>query len=259
MATHASISAYEELARGFERSQVFPHMHSYDLYRKWLEATWAFLNAPLDDHAFRECLDKYPYEQGAEFGRLLGVYTQAVEDMPFQDILGELFMRLDVNSVRAGQFMTPYHIAEMMARMEFSREDFESLVAEKGQVTVCDPAVGSGVMLLAFARVVHDELGRPALSKLKLYGTDIDERCVLMTRIQLRMNGLDTFGRMAGLLGSLLHAEEIYGAPSTTTPSELNTTLASSPEPPDLSTAVILHSEERQRPADITAEQLALF
>jgi type I restriction-modification system DNA methylase subunit len=112
-------------------------------------------------------------------------------------------MRLDVNSARAGQYFTSFHIAEMMARMQFSKEDFEKTVAEKGEVTVCDPTVGSGVMLLAFAKIVAETFGRQALSKLKLYGTDIDERCVLMTRIQLRMNGLDAFGRMAGLLGAM--------------------------------------------------------
>jgi hypothetical protein len=202
MSKTKEISAYEELARGFESNAVFGHMHAYDLYRKWLEAAWAFLNAAYDEKGFRECLDKYKYEEGAEFGRLLGVYTRAVEDMPFRDILGELFMRLDVNSARAGQYFSPWNIAEMMARMQFSKEDFEKTVAEKGEVTVCDPTVGSGVMLLAFASVVNSELGRSALSKLKLYGMDIDERCVLMTRIQLRMNGLDAFGRMAGLLGA---------------------------------------------------------
>ena len=76
-------------------------------------------------------------------------------------------------------------------------------VQEKGCITVCDPAVGSGVMLLAFAKVVHAEMGRPALSKVRFYGTDIDQRCVLMCRIQLRMNGLDEVGRMAGLVGAL--------------------------------------------------------
>lgn len=259
MAKHTTISAYEELAKGFERSTVFPHMHSYDLYRNWLEGTWAFLNAPINDHVFRECLDKYTYEQGAEFGRLLGVYTDAVEEMPFQDILGELFMRLDVNSVRAGQFMTPYHIAELMARMQFSKEDFEATVAEKGEVSVCDPAVGSGVMLLAFAKVVHDELGRSALNKLRLYGTDIDERCVLMCRIQLRMNGLDSFGRVAGLLGGVLHGNTLTDGTPTELLSAAVVDTTTTPEPPDLSTAVILNSDEQSNTETVTVQQLALF
>ena len=258
MARHTNISAYEELAKGFERNTVFPHMHSYDLYRKWLEATWAFLNAALDDHAFRECLDQYTYEQGAEFRRLLDLYTDAVEKTPFRDILGELFMRLDVNSVRAGQFMSPFPIAEMMARMEFSRESFEALVAEKGEVSVCDPAVGSGVMLLAFSKVVHAELGRPALRYLKLYGTDIDERCVLMTRIQLRMNGLDTFGRMAGLLRGIFHGNTLTNVSPTELLSAPTVDIAP-PQTPDLSTAVILHSEECHKAKEELAEQMALF
>ena len=193
---------YEELARRFERNHVFGHMHSYDLYRAWLEAVWAFVDAVHNPQAYRECLDRYSREQGEEFGRLFGIYVDAVSEAPFRDILGELFMRLDINSVRAGQFFTPWSVAEMMARMQFDRAGFERIVQEKGVVTVCDPAVGSGVMLLAFGKVVHDNLGRCGVNKLRLYGTDIDQRCVHMCRIQLRMNGLDEFGRMAALVAA---------------------------------------------------------
>ena len=137
-----------------------------------------------------------------EFGRLFGIYIDAVSEAPFRDILGELFMRLDINSVRAGQFFTPWSVAEMMARVQFDRTVFERTVQEKGLVTVCDPAVGSGVMLLAFGKVVHNELGRWGVNKLRLYGADIDQRCVHMCRIQLRMNGLDEVGRMAALVAA---------------------------------------------------------
>jgi len=195
-------SEYNELVRNFENNSVFAHMHSYDLFRKWLQAVWAFLNAVSASTTFRETLDAYSYREGSELGRLFNLYVCAVEKMPFRDILGELFMRLDVNSAKSGQYFTPWPIAEMMARMQFSREDFEAKVAEKGEVTVCDPAVGSGVMLLAFASVVHNELGRDAVKHLRLYGTDTDERCVLMCRIQLRMNGLDMVGRIAALMGN---------------------------------------------------------
>lgn len=193
-------SAYENLARGFEGNTVFGHMHSYELYRGWLESIWAFLNAMQDPDGFRQCLNRYSRAEGEEFGRLLGLYVQAVEADPFRDILGELFMRLDVNSVHSGQFFTPAPIAEMMARMQFDPATFKRLVEENGVVTVCDPAVGSGVMLLAFGKVVHDAFGCWGTSKLRLYGTDIDIRCVNMCRIQLRMNGLDAFGRMARMI-----------------------------------------------------------
>lgn len=244
-------TAYEKLARGFEANAVFAHMHSYDLYRKWLEAVWAFLDAVNNPAAFRENLDKYKREEGAEFGRLFGVYTDAVEEMPFRDILGELFMRLDVKSARAGQFFTPGHVAEMMASMQFNKEEFLALVKEKGEVSVCDPAVGSGVMLLAYAKVVHSGLGQWGLGKLRLYGMDIDQRCVHMCRIQLRMNGLDTFGRMAGLLGKIPCKDDPPSKPDTDT--------ATVPASPDVVMPVVFRQENRPDAETHAAEQLKLW
>jgi hypothetical protein len=277
---------YEELARSFEASPVFHHVHAYDLYRNWLEAVWAFLNATCHPEAYKECLDKYTFDEGGEFGRLLGVYTTAVEREPFRDILGELFMRLDVKSAAAGQYFSPGPIAEMMARMQFSRESFERLVSEKGEVSVYDPAVGSGVMLLAFGKVVHEELGRWGVSKLRLYGQDIDMRCVLMCKIQLRMNGLDAFGRLAGLFGivdstagtsegttettghggnllpastTLVNEEDIADAGAAEGPkSEQQETSEENIPMPDLEDAVVLQpGNTEQRKA--LMEQLTLF
>lgn len=259
MSKKQEISAYEELGRSFENNGVFGHMHSYDLYRQWLEAVWALLDAVRDREAFRTCLNKHSRQQGEELGRLFGVYIDAVEEMPFRDLLGELFMRLDVNSVRAGQFMTPWPVAEMMAHMQFSREDFEATVAEKGEVRVCDPAVGSGVMLLAFAKVVNDELGRPGVNKLRLYGTDIDQRCVLMCRIQLRMNGLDSFGRMAGLLGGLTSNEN--SASQSVSVEALTPEIEPCPVPIGSETldAIVLDNRTSQAKDKITTGQLMLF
>jgi hypothetical protein len=42
----------------------------------------------------------------------------------------------------------------------------------------------------------------PIRNELELYGMDTDIRCVLMCRIQIRMNGLDRFGRLAARLGA---------------------------------------------------------
>ena len=190
---------FKELLKGFESNHVFAHMHPYDLFRQWLEAVWALLELPLNPQGFKATLDRYTYEQGAELGRLFNLSLQAVEELPFRDILGTMFMRLDINSVRNGEFFTPWPIAEMMARMTFDRDGVEQTIRERGTVSVNDPAVGSGVMLLAFAKVVHDSFGRAGTDRLRLYGTDIDPRCVAMCRIQLRMNGLDGFGRMAAL------------------------------------------------------------
>ena len=55
MASTVRRSAFENLARGFENNQVFCHQHPYDLYRAWLEAVWAFLNAVHDPDGYLYC------------------------------------------------------------------------------------------------------------------------------------------------------------------------------------------------------------
>lgn len=190
---------YRELLKCFQNNRVFCHMHPYEIYRKWLEAVWLFCESSREREKFQTGLDCYSGREGEEFGRLFGIYCLAVESMPFRDILGELFMELDVNSARNGQYFTPWHIADMMARMQFSREQFRDIIAAKGEVSVHDPCCGSGVMLLAFASVVYSETGEWGLGKLRLYGSDIDLRCVHMCRIQLRMNGLDSVGKILRL------------------------------------------------------------
>lgn len=188
---------FRALLAGFERNPVFTHMHPRDLFSRWLDAVWALLDLPISPQAYRSELDAFTFSQGQELGRLFNLYLETVEELPFTDILGPLFMRLDSRSARSGQYFTPAPVAEMMARMSFDGGLFRRTVREHGTFSVCDPAAGSGVMLLAFARIVHDDSGREGVSRLRLYGMDIDRRCVTMCRIQLRMNGLDGFGRMA--------------------------------------------------------------
>lgn len=55
----------------------------------------------------------------------------------------------------------------------------------RGEFTVCDPCVGSGVMPLAFRGVVAREMGRFAASKLRISGADIDRVCVAMAGVQV--------------------------------------------------------------------------
>jgi hypothetical protein len=89
-----------------------------------------------------------------------------------RDVLGTWFEE-HLSHGRNGQFFTPWPVARMMAQMTVAG-------AKPGQ-TVCDPACGSGRMLLAAAEV---ERG------LVLFGADVDHRCVKMAAINLRLAGL---------------------------------------------------------------------
>ncbi|MEE9356468.1 MAG: N-6 DNA methylase [Methylococcaceae bacterium] len=68
-----------------------------------------------------------------------------------------------------GQFFTPAHIADAMAKMIIKG-------SLKPNQTVCDPCCGSGRMLLSAAKECPEAI---------FYGTDIDNRCAKMAVINM--------------------------------------------------------------------------
>ena len=124
------------------------------------------------------------------FARIFALCSSVVyDDGAFNDNLGELFMRLDQGNKHSGQFFTPYHISDFMAKCALLEDNVREKTANDGIITICDPCSGGGGMMMA------------ALSTLKEYGVnyarncfvecaDIDIRCVHMTYIQLALAGV---------------------------------------------------------------------
>jgi type I restriction-modification system DNA methylase subunit len=91
----------------------------------------------------------------------------------FNDPLGTLFEQL-ISKGQKGQFFTPEPIMEFMASSVIAKD------MEPGQ-TVCDPACGSGRMLLAAAKINRH---------LHFYGADIDPICSKMAVVNMLLNSL---------------------------------------------------------------------
>lgn len=105
---------------------------------------------------------------------------------PFEDIIGPLYMEMASRGGRQqlGQYFTPWGVASMMAQMTAGEKPEDT-----GQLLkVCDPACGSGVMLLAFAHHVLFNWGEDALTHLSVTGCDIDAYCSRLMALQLVAN-----------------------------------------------------------------------
>ena len=111
------------------------------------------------------------------------------DDGVFNDYLGDLFMRLNQGNKQNGQFFTPYHISDFMAKCSLQPDVVKEKTQDDGILTICDPCSGGGGLMLA------------ALSELKRLGinygrncfvvcSDIDIRCVHMTYLQLALSGV---------------------------------------------------------------------
>ncbi|HEY8892207.1 MAG TPA: N-6 DNA methylase [Clostridium sp.] len=91
----------------------------------------------------------------------------------FNDPLGELYMQAISNGFN-GQYFTPTPVCEMISAITIG-ECLES------KETICDPACGSGRMLLASAKFNRHS---------KFYGADLDNTCCKMALVNMLLNSL---------------------------------------------------------------------
>lgn len=108
--------------------------------------------------------------------RMFGELVEAMEQTR-GDVLGDLFQGA-ITYGENGQFLTPEPVGRMMAQMMVSDVPEDERHEAK---RVCDPATGSGRMLLAVAEMQPHWL---------FVGRDIDLRCVRMTAINLALRNL---------------------------------------------------------------------
>jgi len=167
--------------------------HDYDVFRDFLNlASLSLANSFYKDEKlekeYMEIIGRYKKNQ-EKFGELLGIVVCALDENPFQDFLGEIFMTLELENKRNGQFFTPYHLSLLIAKMQVSKNAIEEEINKKGYITVSEPACGSGGMVIAFAQALKEEGINPQQS-FYFVATDIDQRCSNMCFIQTALLGL---------------------------------------------------------------------
>lgn len=127
---------------------------------------------------------RYEREDLNRFARMLACVTMSLEG-GFKDCLGELFMTLELGDHWRGQYFTPYTVSYLMAKMTMgtSRSDIE---AAGGFITLSEPTVGAGGMVIAAAQALHEE-GINYQQCLHVTAQDIDATAVHMAYIQLAL------------------------------------------------------------------------
>lgn len=151
-------------------------------------------------------------------------------DIIYQDILGALYMEFGHPNQAAGQFFTPWHLCKALALgilgdhpqdliydriRECLKENLlyqaigsprinddtaQSLVSMLAPVlaehyeplTIADPCIGSGGMLLAAAELFPRWVVISGL--VQFFGQDIDPHCIAMARINAMLYGLNGYG-----------------------------------------------------------------
>lgn len=120
------------------------------------------------------------------FARVLGELVDALE-YERCDILGALFHDLELHNKARGQYFTPYPICKFMAGTTLGEEEvLRSHIEAHGFLTACEPACGSGAMVIALADTML-ERNINYQSHLHATAIDVDPRAIHMAYCQLTL------------------------------------------------------------------------
>jgi type I restriction-modification system DNA methylase subunit len=177
----------DEFIRQF--NALAQHKRRYEVFRDFVTLSAISLNNVMEPDAERKAaleseyvgiIRAYSHEQAQGFAELLGLVVNMLEPTP-QDVLGELYMELDLGNERAGQFFTPNAISQFMARLNGVEPP-----AGQNFVRVCEPACGAGGMVLAIAQVLI-ESGKNPVRAMWAQCQDIDRTAALLCFTQLSL------------------------------------------------------------------------
>ncbi|MCD9026818.1 N-6 DNA methylase [Luteimonas sp. BDR2-5] len=129
---------------------------------------------------YHEISRGYTREEFARFPEMLGLLALAMKETGFDDVLGGLYMALELGNARTGQFFTPYTVSRMMTLMLLGNEPE---LPPHGFFDVVEPACGAGGMVVAMADALK-EAGVNYQRHLHVTCVDVDLRCVHMTYLQ---------------------------------------------------------------------------
>jgi hypothetical protein len=118
------------------------------------------------------------------FGDALGALIIDMEDHPFEDRLGPIYMEVSAlgDLQNTGAFYTPTSLCKLCARMTLGSE------LPDGLIEVSEPACGSGGMMLALAEAIMQR-GVP-IRRIRATCTDVDFTAVNMCFINLTLWGV---------------------------------------------------------------------
>ncbi len=175
----------------------------WDVFQDWLAMSAIAISNQVDfaqwkrrEEIYLQLIEKYAKDEQQKKAEALGILAAALyrecETSGPTDILGQVFHALGLHNKYKGQFFTPPHICEFMGQIVMAGSDASSLQKEidsKGYITVGEPCVGSGGMLLGFANAMQKNK-LDYKTQMLASACDIDMKCVHMAYIQLSLLGI---------------------------------------------------------------------
>lgn len=134
------------------------------------------------EQRYLQVAQKYDRQQLQEFCKLNALYVEATDE-EMNDILGYVYMHLELGSSRTGQFFTPYHTCQLLAEAALKGE------GEQDAYECNEPSCGGGGNIIAFAEALKKR-NINYQQKMKATCQDLDIKAVYMCYIQCTFYGI---------------------------------------------------------------------
>ena len=149
------------------------------------------------EQKYLDRIKSYGKDELIVFSELLAI-TLSEHSLGPCDFLGEIAGEAELLNKGSGQIFTPYHLCRAMAKMTFG--NVQQSVVEKGIITVGEPAVGAGALVIASAEEIADQ-GVDPRACVQFDCTDISRDACNMAYIQLSAQNLQAVVRHGNTLG----------------------------------------------------------
>lgn len=172
----------------------------YEVFQDWLAVSAIAISNAVDwrqqkrrEEVYMEIIQKYTKAEQEELAEAFAELVLALQHEQNMhgptDILGQVFHALELHSKYKGQFFTPPHVCELMGMMTLNGDNLTQTIEKKGYITVCEPCIGSGGMILGAAKAMANQKLNYQTQML-VTGIDIDIKCVQMAYLQLSLLGI---------------------------------------------------------------------
>ncbi|MEU9267246.1 N-6 DNA methylase [Streptomyces sp. NPDC048251] len=117
------------------------------------------------------------------FAHALALVTTEMEREPC-DVLGRLYMELELGNERLGQYYTPYDIAQLMAEMQI--DSVVEQVQRDGFADLYEPTCGAGAFIVALSQATLEH-GLNPQTQLHVTAEDIAPQAMHMIYVHLTL------------------------------------------------------------------------
>lgn len=166
----------------------------YNIFEDWVRMiALAYANqivfSQKREEEYLEIMKRYDDAERSKFCEMYAWLIEWAEDQ-MTDMLGYIYMHLELGSKAHGQFFTPYHVCQMMARMQ----KYDGKVLK-----VNEPSCGAGGNIIALAEALKEQ-GINYQQKMEVVCQDIDTKAVYMTYVQMCLYGIPAIVYQANTL-----------------------------------------------------------